>query len=71
MRTGRPRALHERLAPLEALLLREGPPALKAALSGLGLIRPDLRLPLVEPECAIAREIVRAMTAITEKNLAA
>jgi 4-hydroxy-tetrahydrodipicolinate synthase len=65
------RGLHMRLAPLEALLSREGPPALKAALSGLGLMRPDLRLPLVGPESAIAREVARTVAAITEQDLAA
>ncbi len=65
------RALHKRLAPLEALLSREGPPALKTALSELGLMRPDLRLPLVAPESAIAREIARAVAGITEQDLAA
>jgi 4-hydroxy-tetrahydrodipicolinate synthase len=65
------RALHNRLAPLEALLSREGPPALKTALSGLGLMRPDPRLPLVEPEAAIAREIARAVAAVIEQDLAA
>ena len=65
------RALHKRLAPLEALLSREGVPALKTALSGLGLMQSDLRLPLVEPEAAVAREIAREVAAIAEQDLAA
>jgi 4-hydroxy-tetrahydrodipicolinate synthase len=65
------RALHNRLAHLEALLSREGPPALKAALSRLGLMRPDLRLPLVEPDATIAREVARAVAAIGEQEMAA
>jgi 4-hydroxy-tetrahydrodipicolinate synthase len=65
------RALHNRLAPLEAMLAKDGPPALKAALSGLGLMRPDLRLPLVEPDAATVREIARAAAAVTEQDLAA
>ena len=65
------RALHKRLAPLEALLSREGVPALKTALSRLGLMQPDLRLPLVEPEAGVAREIASAVAAIVEQDLAA
>jgi len=64
------RALHNRLAPLEAVLSRDGAPALKAALSGLGLMRPDLRLPLVAPDSATAREIARAAASIGEPELA-
>lgn len=65
------RALHNRLTSLEALLSREGPPALKAALSGLGLMRPDLRLPLVELDGAVATEVARAVAAIGEQEMAA
>jgi len=65
------RALHNRLAPLEALLSREGPPALKAALSELGLMRPDLRLPLVGLDGAVAREVARAVAAIGEQEMTA
>jgi len=65
------RALHRRVAPLEALLSREGTPALKAALSGLGLMRGDLRLPLVGADSAVAREVARAVAAITEQDLGA
>ena len=64
------RALHNRLVPLEAILARDGAPALKAAMSGLGLMRPDLRLPLVEPDSATAREIARAAISIGEPVLA-
>jgi hypothetical protein len=56
---------------LEALLSREGPPVLKTALSRIGLMRPDLRLPLVEPDATIAREVARAVAAIVEQDLAA
>jgi 4-hydroxy-tetrahydrodipicolinate synthase len=65
------RALHKRLAPLEAVLAREGVPALKTALSRLGLMQPDLRLPLVEPEAGVAREIASVVAAIVERDLAA
>src|SRR6202012_1419815 len=64
------RALHKRLAPLEALLSREGPPALKTALNTLGLMRANPRLPLVEPDDAVARETARAVAAICEQDLA-
>ena len=46
-------------------------PALKTALSRLGLMQPDLRLPLVEPEAGVAREIASAVAAIVEQDLAA
>jgi 4-hydroxy-tetrahydrodipicolinate synthase len=65
------RALHNRLVALEGLLSREGPPALKAALSALGLMRPDLRLPLVELDSGTVRDVARATVAITEQDLAA
>jgi 4-hydroxy-tetrahydrodipicolinate synthase len=65
------RALHKRLAALEALLSREGPPALKAALSELGLMRPNPRLPLVALDDVVAGEIARAVAAITEQDIAA
>jgi 4-hydroxy-tetrahydrodipicolinate synthase len=65
------RALHNRLAPLEAALSREGPPALKAALSALGLMRPGLRLPLVELDSAAAREVADAAMAVTQREPAA
>jgi 4-hydroxy-tetrahydrodipicolinate synthase len=42
------RDLLTRLAPLEACLSKESPAALKYALSLLGLMQPDIRLPLVE-----------------------
>jgi len=64
------RALHNRLAPLEALLSRDSAPALKAAMSGLGLMRPDVRLPLVQLDGATAREIARAAASIGEPDLA-
>jgi 4-hydroxy-tetrahydrodipicolinate synthase len=65
------RALHKRLAALEGLLSREGPPALKAALSQLGLTCPNLRLPLVEPDQVVAHEIAHALAAMTEQDIAA
>jgi 4-hydroxy-tetrahydrodipicolinate synthase len=65
------RALHHRLVPLATALGRESPAALKSALSALGLMRPAMRLPLVELESAAAREIAHAAAAIGERDLAA
>jgi 4-hydroxy-tetrahydrodipicolinate synthase len=38
---------HEQLSPLTTLVAEENPAAVKYALSLLGLMRPDTRLPLV------------------------
>jgi len=65
------RALQDRLAPLASVLSREGPPALKAALGRLDLIRPDLRLPLVAPSRAVLHDIAHALAVATEQDLAA
>jgi hypothetical protein len=43
---------------------------LKTALQALGLMRANVRLPLVEPETVAAREVVRLVAAITERDLA-
>src|SRR6202000_1984625 len=60
------RALHSRSVPLATLLAKEGPAALKVAMSALGLVRPGLRLPLVEPDAATARDITRAVSSIAD-----
>jgi 4-hydroxy-tetrahydrodipicolinate synthase len=65
------RALHGRLAPLASALAKESPAALKAALHMLGLMRPGVRLPLVEIDSASAREVARLMAAIGERDFAA
>ena len=65
------RALHGSLAPLGCLLAKEGPSALKRALHELGLIRPQVRLPLVALDDATARDVVRATAAIGESAFAA
>ena len=65
------RALHNRLASLSILLAKEGPAALKVALSALGLLRPGLRLPLIELDAATARDVTRAVSAIADQDLAA
>ncbi len=63
------RYLQSRLAPLAALLARESPAALKYALSLLGFMRPDTRLPIVELADAAKAEIASAITAIGEEDL--
>lgn len=65
------RALHNRLSPLIAALARDATPALKAAMSGLGLMRPDPRLPLVAPESAVLHEITLAVATVAEHDMAA
>jgi 4-hydroxy-tetrahydrodipicolinate synthase len=61
------RHLNKRLLTLEACLSRENPAALKYALSLLGLINPDVRLPLVELD---EPAIVRAIGGVTDEDLA-
>lgn len=65
------RALHGRLAPLASALAKESPAALKAALHLLGLMRPCLRLPLVELDIAAAREVARLVATVGERDFAA
>jgi 4-hydroxy-tetrahydrodipicolinate synthase len=65
------RALHGRLAPLAAALAKESPAALKAALHTLGLMRPGIRLPLVELDATATREVARLVAAIGERDFAA
>ena len=65
------RALHHRLAPLATALGRESPAALKSALSALGLMRPTMRLPLVELESTAGREVAQAVAAMEKRDLAA
>jgi 4-hydroxy-tetrahydrodipicolinate synthase len=63
------RYLQERLAPLAALLSREGPAALKYALCLLGLTSPRTRLPMVELADVAKAEVARAVEAISEDEL--
>jgi 4-hydroxy-tetrahydrodipicolinate synthase len=63
------RDLQGRVAALATALSRDSPAALKVALSTLGLIRPKLRLPLVELEATTAREIAEAVMAVGEPAL--
>jgi hypothetical protein len=64
------RYLHSRLVRLAALLARENPAALKFALSLLGYMRPDTRLPIVELADAAKAEVASAIAAIGEDDLA-
>jgi 4-hydroxy-tetrahydrodipicolinate synthase len=64
------RYLQSRLAPLTALLATEGPAALKYALSLLGLMAPNTRLPMVELDDAAKREVAAAITAIGDEDIA-
>lgn len=58
-----------RLLPLEACLAKESPAALKYALSLLGLMMPDTRLPIVELDAAAKAELARAFAAISDEDL--
>jgi len=63
------RYLQKRLAPLEACLSKEIPAALKYALSLLGLMQPDTRLPIVELDDAAKTEVTRAFVTINDEEL--
>jgi 4-hydroxy-tetrahydrodipicolinate synthase len=65
------RTLHKRLAPLEALLSRDGVPALKTALSMLGLMEPATRLPIVELDERTKAAVAKALTGIDEHQVGA
>jgi 4-hydroxy-tetrahydrodipicolinate synthase len=64
------RYLQSRLAPLTASLAKEGPAALKYALSLLGLMPPNTRLPMVELDDAAKREVATAIAAIGNEDIA-
>lgn len=69
---GRPqtaRYLQRRLAALQACLGRESPTALKYALSLLGLIRPSVRLPLVELDERSKAAVAAALTDVADEDL--
>ena len=69
---GRPqtaRHLQRRLAALQACLGRESPTALKYALSLLGLIRPSVRLPLVELDERSKAAVAAALTDVADEDL--
>src|SRR6266481_6614772 len=64
------RYLQNRLASLNAALSRENPAALKYALSMLGFIRPNTRLPIVELAEPAKAEVARAIAEIGDEDLA-
>src|SRR6202166_1622471 len=64
------RYLQTRLAPLTAALAKERPAALKYALSLLGFMSPNTRLPIVELDEAAQAEVARAVRAIRGGGLA-
>jgi 4-hydroxy-tetrahydrodipicolinate synthase len=63
------RYLQSRLVPLTACLTRENPAALKYALSMLGLIRADTRLPVVQLDDAAKADVERAILLIADEDL--
>lgn len=65
------RYLQSRLAPLTAVLATEGPAALKYALSLLGLMSANTRLPMLELDDAAKRDVAAAITAIGDAEIAA
>src|ERR1700676_896852 len=64
------RYLQTRLAPLTAALAKESPAALKYALSLLGFMSPNTRLPIVELDEAAQAEVASAIRAIGDEDLA-
>ncbi|MGA7806566.1 4-hydroxy-tetrahydrodipicolinate synthase [Bradyrhizobium sp.] len=63
------RYLQKRLVPLTTCLARENPAALKYALSLLGMIRADTRLPLAQLDDAAKADVERAMAFIADEAL--
>jgi 4-hydroxy-tetrahydrodipicolinate synthase len=64
------RYLQHRLAPLTASLTKDSPAALKYALSLLGLMSPNSRLPIVELDDPAKREVAAAIAEIGDEDLA-
>jgi len=62
-------ALQHRLLPLATSLAQENPAALKYAMSLLGLMRPDIRLPLVELSDQAKAEVAVALAALDETDI--
>jgi 4-hydroxy-tetrahydrodipicolinate synthase len=63
------RYLQKRPVPLESCLAKESPAALKYALSLLGLMQPDARLPVVELDPAARADVARAFANISDEEL--
>jgi 4-hydroxy-tetrahydrodipicolinate synthase len=68
-RTQFARQLQQRLSPLAELLAKENPAAVKYALSLLGLMRPETRLPLVGLSDQAKAQVADAMLTIGEDDL--
>lgn len=68
-RTQFARQLQQRLSPLAELLANENPAAVKYALSLLGLMRPETRLPLVGLSDQAKAQVADAILAIGEDDL--
>jgi 4-hydroxy-tetrahydrodipicolinate synthase len=65
------RDLQRQLAPLEACLSANNPAALKYALSLLGFIHPDTRLPIVELDEPAKAVLARIIAALDHRQIAA
>lgn len=63
------RSRERRLTQIDICLAKESPAALKYALSLLGLMRADTRLPIVELDDAAKVEVARALAAISDEKL--
>ena len=64
------RYLQSRLAPLTAALAKESPAALKYALSLLGFMHPNTRLPIVELGAEAKAEVASVIAGIDDEDLA-
>jgi 4-hydroxy-tetrahydrodipicolinate synthase len=65
------RDLQRQIAPLEACLSRNNPAALKYALSLLGFIHPDTRLPIVELDEPAKAALARIIAGLDHRQIAA
>ena len=63
------RYLQQQLSPLATLVAKENPAAVKYALSVLGLMRPDTRLPLVELSDQAKAEVAAAIDKVGANDL--
>jgi 4-hydroxy-tetrahydrodipicolinate synthase len=63
------RYLHHRIARLTAELSKESPASLKYALSLLGLMRPETRLPLTQLDGQAMDEMARILAALPDEDL--
>ena len=63
------RYLQRRLSPLQACLGMESPAGLKYALSLLGVMRPTMRLPLVELDEQAKAAVASALTELVDEDL--